>query len=122
MGKLPTNDSTLVTAPRYYLFIVMNLLDLIRFIPYDFSVQETRFLSIQIHLGVTYHETRHPHLRSVRCRRRRRCRSRYTQDRASRSQPSVGHRELPDPYMRTVHLPPQPEFGQLKAGNGIRLN
>jgi hypothetical protein len=48
-GKLPTWEGTLVTIPRNHLFIVMNLLDLIRLIAYDFSVQETRFLSIQIY-------------------------------------------------------------------------
>lgn len=100
--------------PCYYLFIVMNLLDLIQLIAYDFSVQKMRLLSIQISKGVTYNETRCPHLRSLRCRRRRRRRSRYAQDRARPSEPSVGHREYAISWMRAPHLPRRPRIGQLK--------
>src|ERR1035437_3845417 len=122
MRKIPANAVTLVTLPLPPIYISefagLNLRNLLRFwctgdvLPAQQNPPE-----------VTNNETRHPHLRSDRCRRRSRRRSRYAQDRARHRKPPVGHRQLPDSDVRTLYLPRPARFRPINTrGHEGRLN
>ena len=70
---------------------------------------------------VTNNETRHSHLRPYRYRCRSRRRRHHAQERSAHRQPPVGHRQYAGPWMRTLHVPPQPRFGPVVAGYGRRI-
>jgi hypothetical protein len=80
----------------------LNSLDLFSFLDYDSSIRKKHLPSIQIYQGGTYHETRYPRLRIIRCARRRRRRSHLTQDRACHFQSPVGDGNYAGAGMRGI--------------------